>query len=80
MWRARHLSDPRPGAFSGPQLAAMSEVKFRRLIYPSVPDRPVPPEVPDDLASDYREAVAHAPSSPKASPALSRQCLQNTIR
>jgi hypothetical protein len=41
---------------------------------------PVPEEVPDDLRSDYVEAAIVQHLSPKASAALSRRCLQNTIR
>lgn len=41
---------------------------------------PVPPEVPDDLAEDYREACMVIADSPKASAALSRRCLQHLLR
>ena len=36
--------------------------------------------MPVSLASDYREAAITLAVSPKASAALSRRCLQNTIR
>lgn len=36
--------------------------------------------LPDDLASDYREACVILTDSPKASAALSRRCLQNLLR
>src|SRR5579883_1812676 len=40
---------------------------------------PVPTEVPKDIASDYDEASLVLASSPKASAALSRRCLQTTL-
>jgi hypothetical protein len=39
-----------------------------------------PPEVNDDMREDFNEAVAVLASSPKASAALSRRCLQNLLR
>lgn len=51
------------------------------LIYPKGSSRgPVPPEVPEAIAGDYREACAVLPTSSKASAALSRRCLQNILR
>lgn len=41
---------------------------------------PPPKEVPEEFASDYREAAAVFAESPKASAALSRRCLQHLIR
>jgi len=41
---------------------------------------PCPAEVPDSIASDYREACLVLPFSAKASAALSRRCLQNLLR
>jgi hypothetical protein len=41
---------------------------------------PCPPEVPQDLAQDYVEACMILSDSPKASAALSRQCLQRLLR
>ena len=41
---------------------------------------PLPPEVPDEFAEDYREACLVLSDSPKASSALSRRCLQNLLR
>jgi hypothetical protein len=52
----------------------------RWFVYPRSAVRPVSAEVPPELASDYREAAAVLDLSPKASAALSRRCLQNTIR
>ena len=42
--------------------------------------RPVPSEVPDKFAEDYKEACLVLDDSPKASAALSRRCLQLIIR
>jgi hypothetical protein len=51
-----------------------------RMVYPIVGSRgPVSPEVPADIAGDYREACDALPISPKASAALSRRCLQNIL-
>lgn len=52
----------------------------KSFIYPMSVMRPVPREVPDWLAIDFHEAVATLTTSPKASAALSRRCLQNAIR
>lgn len=53
----------------------------RYLARPKSQLRPAPPkEVPEDFASDYREAAAVLADSPKASAALSRRCLQHLIR
>jgi hypothetical protein len=41
---------------------------------------PLPPEVPEEFATDYREACLVLNDSPKASAALSRRCLQNLLR
>src|SRR5208283_3742535 len=51
------------------------------LCYPKGMNRsPLPNEVPEEYASDYREACLTLPDSPKASAALSRRCLQNVLR
>ncbi len=41
---------------------------------------PIHPEVPPQLAEDYREACVVLRESPKASAALSRRCLQHVLR
>ena len=41
---------------------------------------PLPPEVPEKYAEDYKEACLVVSDSPKASAALSRRCLQNLLR
>lgn len=51
------------------------------LIYPRGTSRPpLPSEVPEELAKDYKEACLVLPDSPEASAALSRRCLQNLLR
>ena len=51
------------------------------LVRPKASGRPpVPPEVPEDYAADYREACLVIADSPKASAALSRRCLQLMLR
>lgn len=53
----------------------------RALVRPKISLRPpIPSEVPEEFASDYREAAAILSESPKASAALSRRCLQHLIR
>lgn len=49
-------------------------------VYPEGVVRPIPSEVPNPYASDFREAVAVLPHSAKASAALSRRNLQAIIR
>lgn len=52
-----------------------------RMVHPHGVNRgPIPPEVPPQIASDYREACSVLPVSPKASAALARRCLQNVLR
>lgn len=61
-------------------------VNTRRLTYkiairPFGSNRPpCPPEVPENIAEDYKEACIVIPFSSKASAALSRRCLQNLLR
>ena len=49
-------------------------------VWPRQFTRPIPPEVPKELADEFNEAAAVLPISPKASAALSRRCLQNLIQ
>jgi hypothetical protein len=50
------------------------------IIFPRNAARPLPAEVPEPFASDFREACLVLADSPKASAALSRRCLQNLLR
>ncbi len=55
--------------------------KSTRLVQPKGVSRaPIPTEVPSALAGDFGEACQVLPDSEKASPALSRRCLQNLLR
>ena len=52
-----------------------------KLIYPIELNRdPPPPNVPGDIAQDFKEACAVLALSPRASAALSRRCLQHLLR
>lgn len=52
-----------------------------RYVLPQASSRPpLPPEVPPEFATDYREACDVLPVSQKASAALSRRCLQHLLR
>lgn len=52
------------------------ENRMKYVAYPKGVVRPIPPEVPEQYASDFREACLVLNDSPKASAALSRRCLQ----
>ena len=56
--------------------------ELRRItVWPRTSNRPpCPPEVPDEICEDYREACLVLADSPKASAALSRRCLQHILR
>jgi hypothetical protein len=62
-----------------PQIGFIPEVEF--VIWPLSTSRPpVPSEVPEIIANDYKEACLVLGLSSKASAALSRRCLQNLLR
>jgi Domain of unknown function (DUF4145) len=50
------------------------------FIRPKGAARPVPTEVPKELAAEFTEACVVLPDSAKASAALSRRCLQHLLR
>jgi hypothetical protein len=50
------------------------------IAYPNATSRPIPAEVPDHIAKDFREASVCLQFSPNASAALSRRCLQRVLR
>lgn len=52
------------------------QVREKYLAYPKGAARPIPPEVPEPYASDFKEACLVLNDSPKASAALGRRCLQ----
>jgi hypothetical protein len=61
-------------------VAEMTDDTERWVAYPRPYTRPIPPQVDASLADDYNDAAAILGLSPKASAALARRCLQNTIR
>jgi hypothetical protein len=70
-----------PVTTRGPSFRGFEHGAHRRLIHPKGAARtPIPPEVPEDLAEDYREGCLVLPDSPKASAALSRRCVQHLLR
>ncbi len=53
----------------------------KQPVHPKSSNRPpIPSEVPEEYAADYREACLVIADSPKASAALSRRCLQHLLR
>jgi uncharacterized protein DUF4145 len=56
------------------------DVKLSFIAWPRSATRPVAAEVDERFANDYREAAAILETSPKASAALSRRCLQDVLR
>jgi hypothetical protein len=68
----------RPAVFTPEPFGKYNIVE--RLIEPKAISRsPLPKEVPEPFANDYKEACLILADSPKASAALSRRCLQNII-
>lgn len=64
------------GSFIG-----LNNINFRISVRPLTSSRPpVPTEVDEIFAVDYKEACLILTFSPKASAALSRRCLQNILR
>ena len=62
------------------QLAG-SSTQWMHLVYPKgVARSPVPSEVPDEFANQYKEACLVLTDSETASAALSRRCLQHVLR
>ena len=82
-WFAAHMECPACGE---PIINLRADGAERPLVpsfmaYPRTTGRPpAPPEVPDDIAEDYREACGVLEASFKASAALSRRCLQAVLR
>ena len=58
----------------------LEDVCETALLYPSDPGRRAAPEVPEPFRSDFAEATAILPVSPKASAALCRRVLQGVLR
>jgi Domain of unknown function (DUF4145) len=63
------------------RISFLPALKDYQLAHPrSIARSPIPPEVPEEFAADYREACLVFADSPKASAALSRRCLQHLLR
>jgi len=63
------------------ELEIIQDIKYRIFVNPIASARkPVPQEVDQIFAKDYKEACLILSFSPKASAALSRRCLQNVLR
>jgi len=63
------------------QANVMVSAKSTVFVHPrGVSRSPVPSEVPKEIAEDYKEACLVLNDSPKASAALARRGLQNTLR
>jgi len=63
------------------QVVGLQKFNSRISVKPLTSSRPpVPGEVDERFASDYKEACLILTFSPKASAALSRRCLQNILR
>jgi hypothetical protein len=62
-------------------LAAKPGATQQRLVHPKgIARAPLSPDIPEEVATDYREACLVLTDSPKASAALSRRCLQHVLR
>ncbi len=69
----QYYAPPNPNGFVGQFISY--------LIRPKISGRPpVPPDVPNKYAEDYKESCLVLADSPKASAALSRRCLQHLLR
>ncbi len=67
--------------FSKDKIDATKTLQEPYLIYPKTSGRALAPsDVPSNIAEDYNEATLILNYSPKASAALSRKCLQATLR
>jgi len=67
--------------FHGPGIIGIIGITNRITVNPLTSSRPpVPKEVDEEFASDYKEACLILTFSPKSSAALSRRCLQNILR
>jgi len=61
--------------------SCIEDITYELIVNPLTSSRPpVPKEVDEKFATDYKEACLVLKFSPKASAALSRRCLQNILR
>ena len=64
-----------------PRNSCIEDITYELIVNPLTSSRPpVPKEVDEKFATDYKEACLVLKFSPKASAALSRRCLQNILR
>jgi hypothetical protein len=62
-------------------LSSGARTYAERLVQPkSISRAPIPKDIPEQFANDYKEACLTLADSSKASAALSRRCLQNILR
>jgi hypothetical protein len=62
-------------------IVGIRDINYKITVNPLISSRPpVPTEVDNKFASDYKEACLILTFSPKASAALSRRCLQKILR
>ena len=85
-WRAEFTKCPACGEMTI-DLTQVEEVlgaTYKKQEFTAYPKhtlrKPIAPEVPPDIAGDYKEACATLSVSEKASAALSRRCLQAILR
>ena len=63
------------------RIVGIKDIRYELTVNPLTSSRPpVPREVDEKFATDYKEACLVLKFSPKASAALSRRCLQNILR
>jgi hypothetical protein len=63
------------------RIVGIKDIRYELTVNPLTSSRPpVPKEVDEKFATDYKEACLVLKFSPKASAALSRRCLQNILR
>ena len=82
-WRLHHTTCPACGRMTARfMLHALNGAIIRQVqVHPKgIARAPLPSEVVDPYASDYREACNVLADSPKASAALGRRCLQGLLR
>lgn len=60
--------------------SALGTEVVRALSWPQSSERPVPIEVPTDIAGDFNKASRVLPISAQASAALTRRCLQQVLK
>ena len=62
------------------QTPELTDILKENVIFPTFPNRPISPDVPQEYRDAFHEANSVVHVSPKASAALSRRLLQKTLR